>query len=149
MRIRLQKCSLLLSSPALCRCEEKGVGCSLCSCHFKAALLRCCQRQCVIPCLGGPAMLLAAFLQALRAGSECRQRWPLRGPPFSLFLQQLAEAACCCGPAVNSPLAVPASRTASGEASASKKRDLFTLEQGWDTAMGVALVTATPACDAW
>lgn len=63
-------------------------------------------------------MLLAAFLQALQPGSECRQRWPLPGPLFSLFLRQLAEAACCCGPGVNSPLAVPASRTASGEASA-------------------------------
>lgn len=65
-------------------------------------------------------MLLAAFLEALQAGSECRQRCPLRGPLFSLFLQQLAGAACCCGPGVNSPLAVPGSRTASGEASAAQ-----------------------------
>lgn len=65
-------------------------------------------------------MLLAAFLRALQPGSECRQLWPLRGPLFSLFLQQLAGAACCWGPAVNSPLAVPASRTASAEGSAAQ-----------------------------
>ncbi|RLV94684.1 hypothetical protein DV515_00013030 [Chloebia gouldiae] len=36
------------------------------------------------------------------------------------LVQQLAEAACCCGPAVNSPLAVPASRTAWPEGSAAQ-----------------------------
>lgn len=61
-------------------------------------------------------MLLAAFLQA---GSECRQRCPLRGPLFFFFFpfscsKQLAEASCCCGPGVNSPLAVPASRNSLG-----------------------------------
>lgn len=81
---------------------------------------------------------------------------PFAGPLFSLFLQQLAEAACCCGTGVNSPLAVPASRTASREGSAAQNagnRGLWIpwscSEQGWDTGMGVGLVTATPAHDAW